>query len=559
MKVLFVTNVPSPYRVDFFNELGKYCDLTVLYERKSASDRDDKWKGSSAESFKEIYLHLKPVGADRSSGNAISKYVGKSKFDILIFTNYVSPATMNAIAYCRIHRIPYYVEYDGGFNKKDRFPKNLVKKFLLCGAKAHLTTCEEHKMYLMGLGIPQERIFKYPFTSVKKEDIFTDSISETDKENIRSHLGMKEEKIILSVGRFSYDKGYGKGFDLLLKLAEKLDEDKGIYIVGDEPAEEFVKIKEERQLKSVHFVGFKEKEQLVPYYLAADVFVLLTRGDVWGLVVNEAMANGLPVITTTKCVAGMELVKDGENGYLVESGDYKQALAHVNEILGDLNKKEKMAGESRKIIADYTIEKMADIHLKTFGGGYRDWIRSYYRAELGISEEYVVLAVGQFIPRKGFDVLLEAAREIDRKIGIYIVGGNPTDEYLKYKTDYRLDSVHFCGYKPKLELKKYYLAADVFVHPTREDIWGLVINEAMAYELPVVTTDKCIAGQELIIDGRNGYLVPAEDDKTLAAAIKEALEHPLMGHESLKIIKGYSIEKMAERHLEILGKLRLIS
>ena len=44
MKVLFLTNLPSPYRVKFFSELGNLCELTVLYERKSASDRDDKWK-----------------------------------------------------------------------------------------------------------------------------------------------------------------------------------------------------------------------------------------------------------------------------------------------------------------------------------------------------------------------------------------------------------------------------------------------------------------------------------------------------------------------------------
>ena len=44
MKVLFMTNVPSPYRVDFFNELGKLCDLTVYFEKKSSDERNDIWK-----------------------------------------------------------------------------------------------------------------------------------------------------------------------------------------------------------------------------------------------------------------------------------------------------------------------------------------------------------------------------------------------------------------------------------------------------------------------------------------------------------------------------------
>ena len=58
MKVLFFTNIPSPYRVDFFNELGKYCELTVLYERRDADDRDKNWCNNEENNlnFKPIYL-----------------------------------------------------------------------------------------------------------------------------------------------------------------------------------------------------------------------------------------------------------------------------------------------------------------------------------------------------------------------------------------------------------------------------------------------------------------------------------------------------------------------
>lgn len=61
-----------------------------------------------------------------------------------------------------------------------------------------------------------------------------------------------------------------------------------------------------------------------------------------------------------------------------------------------------------------------------------------------------------------------------------------------------LTQIHFEGFKTKEELAMYFKAADIFVHPTREDIWGLVINESMAYGLPVITTNKCVAGMELI-------------------------------------------------------------
>ena len=97
MKVLFCTNLPSPYRVDFFNELGKHCNLTVCYERKSSSERDEKWVGTKAQTYTEIYLDLIPVGADKSRGSALRKYIASHSFDQLILTNYASPASMEAI------------------------------------------------------------------------------------------------------------------------------------------------------------------------------------------------------------------------------------------------------------------------------------------------------------------------------------------------------------------------------------------------------------------------------------------------------------------------------
>ena len=93
--------------------------------------------------------------------------------------------------------------------------------------------------------------------------------------------------------------------------------------------------------------------------------------------------------------------------------------------------------------------------------------------------------------------------------------------------------------------------ADLFVFPTREDIWGLVINEAMAYGLPIITTDKCNAGAELI-DG-NGILVKSESPEDLANGIDNLINdnNELLARRSLEIIRGYSLEAMADRHINI--------
>lgn len=360
MKVLFVTNLPSPYRVDFFNELGKLAELTVIYERSSASDRNEKWKSDKAVFYKEVFINARVLGTDRSLSFGVISEIKKCDFDYLILSGYSSPSVMLAIAYCRIKKIPYYIESDGGFYKKDRFLLKLLKKFLLLKASGYFVSCEQFKTYLLSLGIDEAIIYKYNFTSLRFKDIISTPITDAEKLKIRQTLSLKEERIILTVGQFIKRKG----FDILIKAAERLSDNTGVYFVGGNPIEEYIALKEKLKLDNVHFVGFKSKEELKEYYKAADVFVLPTREDVWGLVINESMACGLPVITTDRCIAGLELVKNGNNGYIVPVNDVLELAEKINQTLANEDECKKMGQNSISVIRDYTIENMALRHFE---------------------------------------------------------------------------------------------------------------------------------------------------------------------------------------------------
>ena len=101
----------------------------------------------------------------------------------------------------------------------------------------------------------------------------------------------------------------------------------------------------------------------------------------------------------------------------------------------------------------------------------------------------------------------------------------------------------------------YYRASDVFVLPTRGDVWGLVVVEAMSCGLPVITTNKCIAGLELVEQGINGYIYPVDNIAALAEDIEECFKEKhtlaLMSKAALEKSKDYTIEIMAKRHIEI--------
>jgi glycosyltransferase involved in cell wall biosynthesis len=155
---------------------------------------------------------------------------------------------------------------------------------------------------------------------------------------------------------------------------------------------------------------------------------------------------------------------------------------------------------------------------------------------------------------------LNAVKDLDEDVAIVFVGGEPTQEYIDVKEKYNLRNVYFVGFKSKNELTEYYKAADLFILPTREDIWGLVINEAMACGLPVITTNKCIAGLELIDDNENGFIVPVDDSCALAEKINvinnDKNLRRTMTLNNLRKIKFYTIESMAITHLDIIEKIR---
>lgn len=359
-KVLIITNIPSPYRVEFFNQLGKKCDLTVLFEKRQSDERDESWNNYKFEFFKGIFLHGKSIAVDMAICLDVIKYVKDSSFDCIICMDFITPTGMLAIQYMKMHKIEYWLESDGGFAKSGRGIKEKIKKYFIKDAKGYFSTNKEHDNYYVRYGAEREKIVRYPFSSITKQDLEVEikNLNE-NKEKKRKRLEITEDKIILSVGQFIHRKG----FDLLLEVAKNLPKSVGIYIIGGKPTQEYLEIKEKYQLDNIHFLGFKLKKELGDYYDCADLFVFPTREDIWGLVINEAMAHALPVITTMKCGAGIELIQNEKNGYLIPADSLTALDKAIRNGLEDrflINARLK----SFETIQNYTIENMVEYHIK---------------------------------------------------------------------------------------------------------------------------------------------------------------------------------------------------
>lgn len=358
--VLFITNIPAPYRIDFYNELGKEMDLTVLFEAKGASDQGIRFNYNmeTISNFKAVFLSEGNICENKINWEIV-RFLRKNKFDEIVVTSYSYYTEMIGLMYLKLHRIPYYMETDGGMIRKESGIKRWYKRFLISGAKGYFSPSKSSDDYLAFYGAKRDKIYRYPFTSLKKDDILPQLLTSDEKRNYKNQLGIHEKFMILGVGQFIHRKGW----DVLLKATAKLDREIGVYIVGGEPTEEYLKIQKDYGLTNVHFDRFKTKEELKKYYKAADLFVLPTREDIWGLVVNEAMAYGLPVITTDRCVAGVELVENGVTGQIIPVEDVDRLRTAIIDYI-DYPCSVPLACLHK--IEFYTIEEMAKKHAQYF-------------------------------------------------------------------------------------------------------------------------------------------------------------------------------------------------
>lgn len=357
MRLLFLTNMLSPYRVAFFDELGKYMDVTVLYTSgtEDVKDRNREWFEEGQGGFRGIHLKKTVKLGEDNLCLEVVKWL-KKDYDCVIVGGYAPATSMLAMVCLHLKRIPFYLEIDGGVIREESRLKYGVKRFLVglpnrCLSSGHIST-----EALIHYGAQPKDILEYPFTSLSGKDLLENPPTEEEKKTLRQELGVQEKRMILAVGQFIPRKG----FDVLLRSAAGLPEDVGIYIVGGEPTQEYLQLCQDLRLKHVHFRGFQKKDALDKYFQAADLFVLPTREDIWGLVINEAMAKGLPVITTDNCVAGLELVENGVNGYIVPVDD-PEALTEKLTLALSQNC-ESLGAAALEKIRPYTLENMAKVH-----------------------------------------------------------------------------------------------------------------------------------------------------------------------------------------------------
>lgn len=359
----------TPYRFPLFHEISmnKSVDLTVYFMSRSATNR--KWKKLPKTGFKYKILpklELSYFGKDFLA--YIINYTFpfeffKNKFDVVISCGWLDFASQAAFLLCKLTGRKFIIWSESTKNEASwrRALTLPYVKFLVRNSDACIAIGTLSKEYLVSLGARPNKIFiAYSTVDI---DFFKKAsrISKKERACIRNSIGIKTRNVILFVGQFIERKG----IIYLVKAFEKLKKKftaVSLVLLGYGPLEKGLKSYiSGRKIDDVFFVGHKEVEDMPRMYSMADIFVLPSIEETWGLVVNEAMASGLPVIATKKVGSSADLIKNSVNGYVVKERDVGKIQTALLKILKDKKLLKKMGQNSFKNILKFTPEKASDI------------------------------------------------------------------------------------------------------------------------------------------------------------------------------------------------------
>lgn len=362
-KVLIVTNVPQDYRIAMFNALNLLLQNENI-QFKVAFGADGYKRRKSKLDFSKMKFDYTILKSTKftfgSTENTMFTYPGLLKLhreykpDITFVIGY-SPATIKLWIYSFFLNINYFI-WSGSVNfkgRKDSTLRKILRMILVRRAKGFIAYGTKAKEYLSYLGAPEKKIH------IAINTVDTHFFNEIAKKRINRKTNQIKQLLYL---------GYltpGKKIDDLIKTINelrKLRNDFSLRIIGDGPAADSLKtLTKELELENtIIFEGFKQKSDLPPYLEQTDCFLFQTGCDIWGLVLNEAMASGLPCIVSPNAGAARDLIFDTKNGLILDFGFHQEAAIRINELLNDEVLLQKMGVDANEFIeANVTAEKSA--------------------------------------------------------------------------------------------------------------------------------------------------------------------------------------------------------
>lgn len=279
--------------------------------------------------------------------------------DAIVASGWYGPESFIALEYGRGRHIPTLVMSESQVDDAPRSVlRETLKKRVVRQFDAALVGGWPHADYVTSLGIPRERIH-LGYNAVDNEYFEREAnLMRAQESIIRMHHGLPE-RYILASARFIEKKNLPQLIIAYANALSRLGELPDLVILGDGPERSAIEnaIKASNVRSQVHLPGFRGYEVLPAFYGLAEAFLHVSKSEQWGLVINEAMASGVPVIASRACGAARTVIEDGVSGVLtgVDVGSISDAIVRLFRMTPE--QRQQMGSEGIRAIHDWGPER----------------------------------------------------------------------------------------------------------------------------------------------------------------------------------------------------------
>ena len=296
--------------------------------------------------------------------------IGRRDLELVHLAGWGHPLLLAAMVAAWLRRIPVTMETDTplpvGLPLWKKLVKRLLYPLLFKLPSVFLPGGSRQAAYLRHYGVTEDRIVVARMTvDVAAISRYVDGINEARRARIKQDLGLTDgTTVFLYVGRMETYKGVPE----LIKAFGRLPVDgtpTALLLVGDGSMRDML-VSAVADDARICWPGRLSGTALLDAYAAADVFVLASRFESWGLVVNEALAARLPVIATDRVGCVDDLVVQGETGLITPAESPDTLAAAMKILLSDRPLRDKMARNAGTHIAGWTLENEAEIVVNTW-------------------------------------------------------------------------------------------------------------------------------------------------------------------------------------------------
>jgi glycosyltransferase involved in cell wall biosynthesis len=349
MKVIYWNNIPSPYFVERLNRIAQRGTLSVEAWFSQRTEPDRSWLvDETSWEFQYAYLGTVPL---KAVINAV-RLLRERRPDLLVCL-YEKPEYVAVALAARLLGIPVVLHAMKTFDsQRPRRRRNeFAKRLLFSRVTGFHVPGLDAADYVKSYGARPRSIYSFP----EPVDVasFTSSAIAADRLSLRQELGV-EGCTYLYVGRLWRHKGVGYLLEAYARIT-RATPNVSLLVVGDGVDEAALR-QQAKALPRVRFTGFVQKDELAPLYAAADVLVFPTLGDTYGHVIQEAMAAGLPVISTTAVAEVGDRVSDGVTGFLVPPGDAMALRDAMVRLARDEDLRKRLGRAGRSLISGRTLD-----------------------------------------------------------------------------------------------------------------------------------------------------------------------------------------------------------